>query len=67
VHTFISDQKVRKMVIAEKNFRRLGRITEHLLGISTLKGRRGRPKRRRRRRSVRRRSSLLDISFVEVF
>jgi hypothetical protein len=31
-----------------KNFRRLGRITKHLLGISTLKGRRTTPKRRRR-------------------
>jgi hypothetical protein len=48
-------------------------IIKHLLGISTLKGirrkpgRRRRPERRRRRRPARRRSSLFDISFVEVF
>jgi hypothetical protein len=38
-----------------------------LLDISTLKGRRRRPKRRQRRRPIRRQSSFLDISFVEVF
>jgi hypothetical protein len=38
-----------------KNFSRLGRIIKHLLDISTLKGKRRRPKRRRRRRPARRR------------
>jgi hypothetical protein len=38
-----------------------------LLDISTLKGRRRRSKRRQRRRPIRRQSSFLDISFVEVF
>jgi hypothetical protein len=54
-----------------KNFSRLGRIAKHLLGISTLKGRRRRPRRRRRmperrrrRRPARRQSSPASWYFL---
>jgi hypothetical protein len=50
------------LVVAKKNFSRLGRIARHLLDISMLKERKRRfkrrsrrPERRRRRRSTRRR------------
>jgi hypothetical protein len=47
----------------------LGRITKHLLSISTLKGKRRRPRRRRRRpkKRQRRRSARGRSSFVGVF